>query len=224
MDEMQKIYSYSEIGEIDENKAEIQIVPVGEWDHKKYGKVTITDEDCVAAVEEFNAGERTEIQMNYDHKEGKASGWMKKLIHRAGIGIFAVAKYTDKAIEMIKSGEYKYISPEIFTNWKAKTGDRSWRLRIGGAALTNRPFFEGMQPITEFAEPTLTLMFAEDVEDVQRKELDNIDVSTNVNNEMEKTKMKFTEIKKALKLEGEVTEEVLMEKFTEMNQDRKSVV
>ena len=221
MDEM-KIRCYAEILNFNEGEGglyEIQIAPLGKWMHSGYGEMNIKDEDLADAVNEFEASKRAEIQMNYDHKEGKASGWIKRLIHKVGQGLFAMVKFTPTAIDFIRNQEYKYISPEWYTNFKDKnTKGRVWKMRIAGAALTNIPYFDGMKPVEVFSEQTQTLYMADEVDEAQEiADAANIEVDVQQNLSEEKDKMDLEKIKKALGIEGEVSEDAIVERFSELS-------
>ena len=204
-----KFRSYSEIFDVSEGELhEIQIAPLGKWRHNQYGTLDITDSDLADAVKEFEESKRTEIQMNYDHKEGKASGWIKRLVHKVGQGLFAMVKFTPTALELVKNMEYRYISPEWFQNYRDKINNKKWKMRIAGAALTNIPFFEGMQPVEVFSEQTLTLYAADEVDEAGE--------NADTNKKIDRKEIVMEKLKNALSIEGEATEDAVLAKFEEL--------
>lgn len=82
------------------------------------------------------------IAIDYEHaqahkapegEEAPAAGWITSMDFRPGEGIFAQVDWTAKAAGMIEGMEYRFISPEFFTD---KNNDV---LEIVGAGLVNRP-------------------------------------------------------------------------------------
>ena len=94
----------------------------------------------IAKIEERNL----RIPIDYEHqgflseKNGQpapAAGWFRTLEWREGEGLFALdVEWTDKAREMIKAGEYRYVSP-VFLNDSATGAVTS----LLGAGITNNP-------------------------------------------------------------------------------------
>tara|TARA_R110001583_G_scaffold195501_2_gene374412 strand:+ start:17091 stop:18101 length:1011 start_codon:yes stop_codon:yes gene_type:complete len=99
------------------------------------------------------------LPIDYEHqsflaeKNGQpapAAGWFRSVEWREGEGLFAVdVEWTDKAREMIKSGEYRYLSP-VFT-WNPETGDVT---SLIGAGITNNP---GLNNLAELSALTAKL-------------------------------------------------------------------
>lgn len=71
-----------------------------------------------------------------------AAGWMKELEWREGVGLFARVEWTAKAKQMIRDGEYRYLSP-VF-RYAPGTGEV---LTVEMAAVTNYPGLDGMQAL-----------------------------------------------------------------------------
>ncbi|MBI1246154.1 MAG: hypothetical protein GC202_14225 [Alphaproteobacteria bacterium] len=87
----------------------------------------------------------TELMIDYDHQllygpvqgvggTARAAGWIKELQARPD-GIFARVEFTPKATQMIRDGEYRYVSP-LFASTDKQKGDI---LALFNAALVNRP-------------------------------------------------------------------------------------
>ena len=99
-----------------------------------------TAQRLIAQVEERNL----RIPIDYEHqgflseKNGQpapAAGWFRKLEWREGEGLFALdVEWTEKARDMIKAGEYRYISPVFIHD--SETGEVTSLL---GAGITNNP-------------------------------------------------------------------------------------
>lgn len=93
-----------------------------------------------------------DIPVDYEHQTlltdqngqpAPAAGWFKELEWRPGQGLFAVGvRWTPRAAEMLKAGEYRYISPVFAYN--KKTGEVE---DVRMAALTNTPGLDGMASV-----------------------------------------------------------------------------
>ncbi|PJG86210.1 phage protease [Conservatibacter flavescens] len=133
-----------EIGKLDVN-GRIQLTPYGRFfasdgrDDK--GGWYVDDSNGYLLADELNT-RQVEPMVDYEHKtlrakefgeENPASGWIKKVEYISGQGLFADVKWTDKAREQIKSGEYKYLSPLFLADSEGKV------VKIVNAALTNTP-------------------------------------------------------------------------------------
>lgn len=129
----------------------IQLLPYGEFratdgrpaDVKAW---LITDSNGADVVALANR-QQNPLPIDYEHqiihsktngKEAPSAGWMEHLYFTPQ-GIFADVRWTDKAAEYIKNGEYRYISA-VF----AYDTDGYVR-KIFHAALTNFPALDGME-------------------------------------------------------------------------------
>lgn len=137
---------------------------------------------------------------NYDHgidsaKGGKAAGSILDIDPRSD-GIFYKVQFTDVALQEIKSGEWKYLSPEYDDFYfDPETGNTFENVPID-LALTNTPFFKGM-PSLNFSE-----IFTEDQPDKSKED-----------SKVDETLKKFAE-KLGLTITDETTEEQIL-KFAE---------
>lgn len=128
----------------------IQLLPYGEF-RATDGRPTdvkawlITDTNGKDVVSLANS-QRNPLPIDYEHqiihsktngKEAPSAGWMDYLYFTPQ-GIFADVRWTDKAAEYIKNGEYRYISA-VFA-YDAEGYVR----KIFHAALTNSPALDGM--------------------------------------------------------------------------------
>jgi phage I-like protein len=107
------------------------------------------------------ANQRTnDLVIDYEHQTLKAeengepapaSGWFKAMEWREGSGLWIKPKWTPRATDFIKNGEYKFLSA-VFP-YDATTGRP---LRLHSAALVNRPGIDGMQAVEALAALSLT--------------------------------------------------------------------
>lgn len=128
----------------------IQLLPYGEF-RATDGRPTdvaawiVADSNGADIVALANS-QRNPLPIDYEHqilhsktngKEAPSAGWMEYLYFTPQ-GIFADVRWTDRAAEYIKNGEYRYISA-VFAY------DRDGYVRkIFHAALTNVPALDGM--------------------------------------------------------------------------------
>lgn len=86
--------------------------------------------------------EHQSLRARENGQPAPAAGWIQALAYFPGRGLFAKVEWTERARELIKSGEYRYISPVFeFDN---KTGTV---LRLVNAALTNTPALDGLMAV-----------------------------------------------------------------------------
>ena len=162
------LFNEAETGDVQE----IQVVPLGTYHHQLYGKVEVTDEKCKIALDYYNDPRtQKEIQANFNHNEENNAGWLKKLYHKAGQGLFAMVKRGKKLISEHENGNFRFISPEIIFNGINKLTGKKLPMRIAGVAYVNRPFFENMKPVVPFGDDqTQTWFFTDDAEEGIKKD------------------------------------------------------
>ena len=133
----------------------VQLLPAGEF-RAKDGRphevdAWVLDADSAAALIATSTG-KGRFVIDYEHQSLKAgangqpapaAGWFKVMEWREGDGLFATdVEWTDKAAQMIQSGEYRYLSPVL--DYDRETGVIT---RLVSAALTNTPALDGMEEV-----------------------------------------------------------------------------
>ncbi len=137
--------------EASEVPVRILVAPWGQVESTN-GSFVVDDESAALVVDAFDE-HGTDIPIDYEHQtlggtysspsgQAPAAGWIKKILSEPGVGILAEIEWTDRALEMLSSKEYRYLSPVAFIR---KT-DRKLAA-IHSAALTNKPAIVGMAPI-----------------------------------------------------------------------------
>lgn len=116
----------------------VEIIPAGRFSGRDGRGPYELDADAVLAA--FAAG-AIDLPVDFEHqtldaadKAGPvpAAGWIKELQARAG-ALWARVQWTERAAELIRSREYRYLSP-VFRH------DKSGRIRaLEGAGLTHYP-------------------------------------------------------------------------------------
>jgi phage I-like protein len=122
-------------------------------------KFSITPAMLREMVENFSTGKHpvppTELCVDYEHlsadppdpEAGKAAGWFKELETRDdGAALYGRVEWTPPAAERLRDHEFKFISPEFAFNFTTPTGE-TIGCTLLAAAITNRPFLQGMEPI-----------------------------------------------------------------------------
>jgi phage I-like protein len=138
---------------------EIQILPVGEWNHPSYGKIVITAEDIKEYVKNFNDDVRKGVPIDIEHKTmDGAVGWISSLINKGKDGAWALIDWTKDGIEKIKNKEYRFFSPEFATEYTDPETGKKYKNVLMGGALTNRPYFKELKTI-ELSEKIATKKF-----------------------------------------------------------------
>ena len=140
--------------EIDKAKyGRIQLLPYGKF-RATDGRPTdveawyVTDTNGADVVALAN-NQRNPLPIDYEHqiihslkngKEAPSSGWMEYFYFNPQ-GIFADVRWTDKAADYIKNGEYRYISAVFAYD------TNGYVRKIFHAALTNNPALDGMDEV-----------------------------------------------------------------------------
>lgn len=135
------------------DKTEIQIMRVGRWDHPTYGKFAITQQDLQEFKKNFDENKRrVELAVDINHEQNhEAVGWFKQL-SIVGDALMATIEWTSRGAQLVAEKAYRYFSPELtFETTDDETGETIRNLLLGGA-ITNRPFFKAMQPLSASEE------------------------------------------------------------------------
>ena len=145
------------------SRIEIQLTPAGTFKPSdgREMKVPAWRIDRAIAdkvIARFNA-RKTPPVVDYEHQTlhketngqpAPAAAWMRALEWREGSGLWATVELTERAAELIRAGEYRFVSP-VFA-YDAATGEV---LAVHMAAFTNAPAIDGMEPLAVQAAATL---------------------------------------------------------------------
>lgn len=143
-------YALPELG--DDGLIELQLTPAGDFRPADGRKMAVDHWHIDAAVAQrviarFRA-QSTPPVVDYEHQTlyveangqpAPAAGWIRDLVWKEGVGLFALVEPTARARQYIAGKEYLYVSP-VFA-YDAETGDV---LAIQMAAFTNNPALHGM--------------------------------------------------------------------------------
>ncbi|MFB5192661.1 phage protease [Alicyclobacillus fastidiosus] len=126
----------------------IQIMKTGKWQHPQYGPMEITQDDLQKFKENFDnnvRGIKLFVDVNHDNDHA-AVGEFKELRVEPG-KLMAKVGWTANGADLIKSGKYRYFSPEFAFSYKDPESGKEFKDVLLGGGITNRPFLKGMDPI-----------------------------------------------------------------------------
>lgn len=128
----------------------LQIMAAGDFTDPRYGDFSITTALMDEIVANFEALPNA-VPLDYDHSLAngggtRAAGWVYGL-ERRGTELWAEVALTAAAVQAVRDGEFRFLSPEFTTEYIDKHGT-SIGAALLAVALTNRPFLTGMQEIT----------------------------------------------------------------------------
>lgn len=138
---------YVDLGTItlsDDNKSWVHAMPIGEYTHPVYGKLSFTADRVQKFAESVAKRVRgIDLDIDYDHKArtSEAAGWVKAAEARSN-GLWLLVEWTKAAAEKIRDKAYRYFSPEFLDKWTDAKNNVHTDVLCGGG-ITNRPFLKG---------------------------------------------------------------------------------
>ncbi|MBM3457336.1 MAG: hypothetical protein FJX77_02205 [Armatimonadetes bacterium] len=128
---------------------QIEVCRDGVWQHPWYDEIRINAEVRESFQRNFEANVRRvgELPLDYDHREGPAPGWIVGLQQEEN-RLLANVRLTPAGRRAIQEQEYRFFSPEWAPNWVDPESQISYGPTLFGGALTNRPFFRGMEAVS----------------------------------------------------------------------------
>ena len=134
----------------DKDLDEIKLAVVGKWKGHPSGPFELTYKDLKQIKTNFE-NQEIDIVVDFEHAslwndKAAATGWIKSLFFK-GKDLWAKVKWIGDSKELIKSEQYKYISPvfDSRTIDSVSGDDIGWSLH--SVALTNSPFLEELGEI-----------------------------------------------------------------------------
>lgn len=136
---------HCEIGEVSGNTQEVLLIPEGHFrinptvNGKAADIVLNITPDQLSKVASETAVDGLYGDYNHDNKD--ACGWVRRLAYVAGKGLSAIVEFTNTAVEKIKEGAYKYISPSLYID------DNNQIVSFANPAfgLVNNPAFDELR-------------------------------------------------------------------------------
>lgn len=142
------------------SRSAIQIARPGDFKGHPQGGFAMDGETFAGIIRNFEASRNRRVPVDYEHATEMVSapgvlqhgapavGWVTSLEVR-GDDLWATVEWCDPAaVEAIRSGRYAYCSPAIVFGAIDPESGESIGARLTSVALTNRPFLDGMEPVT----------------------------------------------------------------------------
>ena len=139
--------------------SEIQLFKLGSFVHWSGAEFSVDEEFMNQMMDNFKSMKASSkdqehiVPIDYNHgsleygaEESKAAGWISELIIKED-GLYANVQWTNQAQEMIKNKEFRFVSPEFGIDSTDEFGEDISGPVLYAAALTNRPFLKGMDPV-----------------------------------------------------------------------------
>lgn len=224
----------------------IQAAPIGTFNHPVYGQEVVDEHRIDRFIRNFESNVYgQDMPISYEHfgmdasKGLKAAGWVTAMERRED-GMWWNVKFTDEATKEIRSGAWRYFSPEWYDEWTDKATEVTFKDVPAGGALTNQPFYKNMVPLnfSELAAEVASLPATNEVAEWEHSEpgsgptprqdvdddtdaqgtrgtsppVEPPDDAYDVEDSMKELLEKLAEL---LKLEGEPTEDKVLSAFTE---------
>lgn len=125
----------------------IQIMKTGSFTYQGK-KINITQNDLNEFAENFHKKVRgVDLAVDISHKSEDGSvGWFEDVKAENG-KLLAKVRWTDEGEQLVKSGKFRYFSPEWSRQWTDSETQKTYKNVLFGGALTNRPFLKGMDPV-----------------------------------------------------------------------------
>lgn len=145
---MQKIFSFAEIGEIQDNRSKVQILRTWKFKHPQYWEFEITKKDLAEFKANYDAKKRgvdLAVDENHDGNH-KAVGWYKEVLQEWD-KLFAVIEWTKEGLKLLKEKVYRYFSPELYFDFQDEESGEIIKNLLIGWGITNRPFFKNMEAL-----------------------------------------------------------------------------
>lgn len=174
----------------------LQAFPIGEYKHPVYGKIVMSFERAKAMASNVIKKVRgIDIAIDYGHDSGGiAAGWVSSAEARSD-GLWLFVEWTADAANDIRSGKFRYFSPEFVDEWEHPQSGKKFKDVLLGGGLTNRPFLKNIMPVN------LSEVLEEETSASRQLE----------GGEMEKL---LTALREQFKLSEDASEDEILEAFT----------
>lgn len=129
---------------------ELHILPLGTWDHPKYGEIVIDAHAVAEFVRNFNDGVRLKIPITAGHEineEKPARGWFQEVFARED-GLWAIVSWTKQGLKLLQEEAYRYFSAEYHLDYNDPQSRLDYSHVLVGGALTNKPYFKNLSPVS----------------------------------------------------------------------------
>jgi hypothetical protein len=150
-------YLFFETDSLKDVPDRIQVLPVGVFNHPTYGTVDLSPGVLDEIVANFNAqtyGQTLPISIEHDPNSG-AAGHITGLIRNDDGSVDATVDWNPHGRQALAEDRFRYISPELRTDWLNPITRAKAANLLVGAGLTTRPYFksETLRPLIVASEP-----------------------------------------------------------------------
>lgn len=138
----------------------IQVAKVGTFRGHPMGPFSFTPEVFSTIIANFRATANRMVPVDYEHatealgdsvfQDGApAVGWIVDLDNRGADGLWGKVEWIDPtAVDHVRQGRYRYFSPAVSFNAVSRETGKGQGPTLVSGGLTNRPFLDGMAPVT----------------------------------------------------------------------------
>lgn len=145
-----------------------QIARKGEFNGHPQGPFRFDARTFAEILRNFRATKNRRVQVDFEHAsemhpenvatEGvPALAWVVDIEERADGTLWGLFEWVAaKAVEYVRSGMYRYLSPAVQFAARDKVSGEPIGARLTSVALTNKPFLDGMAPVTASEGTTTT--------------------------------------------------------------------
>jgi len=125
----------------------IQILKYANRTHPFYGKILIDEKYFNNVIRNFeNNVRKDEIPINLEHDRTAAQAWIKK-VYSKWDELWADIELTKNGADNLNGKHYKYFSAELSDKYQDPDTMKRFENVLVGGALTNYPYFNGMDKI-----------------------------------------------------------------------------
>lgn len=135
-----------ELSELAALPERVPLIPVpGEYDHPAYGTISLSAERIDRFVANHNARvyqQRIPIDAEHQTKLSGALGYLGDARVEPDGSVSASVEWTPRGEQLVKSGGFRYVSPEWYDDWSDPATGETFDDVLIGLAITTRPFFK----------------------------------------------------------------------------------
>ena len=139
----------------------VQICKIGKFEGHYAGVFEFTEELFGQIIKNFRSTQNRALPLDFEHASempgyagnipasgAPATGWIIELQNRGASGLWGMVAWLEPGLTYVRERRYRYLSPAFcMDSYDRVTGDYIG-CELTSAALTNRPFLDGMASVT----------------------------------------------------------------------------
>lgn len=117
----------------------------GKYQHPTYGEINVTkgfNQALVDSVTSHIYQDNIPLDVEHETKLSGAVAWIKDMRLNEDGSADAFVEWTERGKQLLRGGQFKYVSPEWFGNWRDPASGVVHHNVVAGGAITTRPFFK----------------------------------------------------------------------------------